>query len=130
MARPLPKLKRVRKSEPDRNTVTFMRRRKIPSKTQAAVLSKCSQRCALCFSLEGDLTEKNGQIAHLDQDSSNISEHNLAWLCLNHHTLYDSKTRQHKNYTIDEIRSAQGKLHSAIAEILTDRVHDSGSTVR
>jgi hypothetical protein len=42
------------------------------------------------------LSEKLGQIAHLDKDPSNAAEDNLAFMCLTHHALYDSKTSQHK----------------------------------
>jgi hypothetical protein len=69
------------------------------------------RRCCLCFGLDNDFTEKLGQIAHLDKDSANYSEDNLAWLCLPHHSTYDSKTSQHKNYTIEEAKRYE---HSCI----------------
>jgi hypothetical protein len=61
------------------------------------------------------LTEKHGQIAHLDQDPANTAEENLAWLCLEHHSLYDSSTSQHKNYTLAEAKKARDDLYAAIA---------------
>lgn len=82
---------------------------------ETAVLARSARRCTLCFHLTGDLKEKLGQIAHLDDDPSNRAEVNLAWMCLEHHSLYDSKTKQHKNYTIAEVKKARDKLYGAIA---------------
>jgi hypothetical protein len=91
-------------------------RKPIPRGTQLEVFDRCRRRCALCFWISGDLEEKHGQIAHLDDDPSNNSEDNLAFFCLSHHSVYDSKTRQHKNYTLEEAKAARAALHSAIAE--------------
>jgi hypothetical protein len=66
--------------------------------------------------LSGDLTEKHGQIAHLDQEPSNCTEDNLAFMCLVHHSLYDSHTSQHKNYTIAEVKVGRVRLYEAIAQ--------------
>ena len=35
---------------------------------------------------------------------------------LTHHTLFDSKTSQHKNYTIQEVRAARANLYEAVAQ--------------
>jgi hypothetical protein len=77
-------------------------------------LGNSRRRCALCYKLKGDLTEKRGQIAHLDQDPANYAEGNLAWLCLEHHSEYDSRASQHKNYTMAEVKKARDDLHAAI----------------
>ena len=37
-------------------------------------------------------------------------------MCLEHHSLYDSKTKQHKNYTMHEVKSARTKLYDLVAE--------------
>jgi hypothetical protein len=92
-----------------------MNRKKTPQEIETAVLLKCARRCALCFGLSHDLSEKHGQVAHLDQDRSNYAEENLAFLCMPHHSVYDSKTSQHKNYTIHEIKAMRESLHEAIA---------------
>jgi hypothetical protein len=92
-----------------------MARRRTPPAIETAVLVASGRRCALCFHLSGDLSEKNGQIAHLDQDPSNSAEDNLAFLCLDHHSEFDSKTKQHKNYTIHEVKAARQTLYAAIA---------------
>jgi hypothetical protein len=81
-----------------------------------AILANCARRCALCFHLNGDLQEKLGQIAHLDSDRSNGSESNLAFLCLAHHSLFDSTTSQHKNYTVQEVKDAKSRLCKLVAE--------------
>jgi hypothetical protein len=91
-----------------------MARRKTPPADETQVLIQCARRCSLCYYLIGDLTEKHGQIAHLDQDASNSSEGNLVFLCMEHHSLYDSKTSQHKNYTENEVRRARTMLYAAI----------------
>ena len=85
-------------------------RKKTPPDVETAVLAKSARRCALCFHLSGDLTEKHGQIAHLDSDRSNPAEENLAFMCLSHHSLFDSTTSQHKNYTIPEVKAARARL--------------------
>jgi hypothetical protein len=92
-----------------------MNRKRVPTEVETAVLTKSARRCTLCFFLFGDLNEKRGQIAHLDQDPSNYAEDNLAFMCLEHHSLYDSSTSQHKNYTLAEVKTSRIKLHMAIA---------------
>lgn len=89
-------------------------RRATPSATELLVLDRSRRRCALCYQIDNDLFEKHGQIAHLDQDPTNFAEGNLAWLCLRHHSLYDSKTSQHKNYTQAEVKAARSRLYAAI----------------
>jgi len=91
------------------------RRKRTPIDIETAVLANSGRRCTLCFYLSGDLAEKLGQIAHLDQDPSNRAEDNLAFMCLAHHSLYDSKTSQHKNYTMDEVKAARSRLYTAVA---------------
>ena len=90
-------------------------RTRTPLDVETAVLANSARRCALCFFLKGDLTEKLGQIAHLDQDRANGGEDNLAWMCLDHHSLFDSQTKQHKNYTIYEVKTARAKLYELVA---------------
>jgi hypothetical protein len=89
-------------------------RRDVPSWKCINRTYNSRRRCALCFKLKGDLTEKRGQIAHLDRNPANYAEGNLAWLCLEHHSEYDSSTSQHKNYTIAEVKQARDDLYGAI----------------
>jgi hypothetical protein len=91
-------------------------RKPTPPEIETAVLANSARRCSLCFHLNGDLTEKLGQIAHLDDDRSNAVEDNLAWMCLAHHSLFDSRTSQHKNYTIPEVKAARTRLYGLVAQ--------------
>jgi hypothetical protein len=91
-------------------------RKPTPGAIELSVLDQSRRRCALCFHLKGDLTEKLGQIAHLDDNPANYAEDNLAFLCMEHHSLYDSKTSQHKNYTVAEMKTARDRLYQAIKE--------------
>jgi hypothetical protein len=82
---------------------------------ETEVFANSRRRCALCFYLDGDLEEKHGQVAHLDKDRSNSKIDNLAFLCLPHHSIFDSTNSQHKNYTIKEAKLAREQLYQAIA---------------
>jgi hypothetical protein len=66
--------------------------------------------------LEGDFTRKKGQIAHIDQDSSNPDESNLVYLCFEHHDEYDSSTSQSKGITQAELRESKKSLLAAISK--------------
>lgn len=90
-------------------------RKSTPAEIETIILARSARRCALCFHLDGDLTEKLGQIAHLDGDRSNSAEDNLAFMCLAHHSLFDSTTSQHKNYTVAEVKAARSKLYDYLA---------------
>jgi hypothetical protein len=71
----------------------------------------------LCFGLRGDLSEKRGQIAHLDRNSTNDALDNLAFLCLPHHDQYDSRTSQSKGFEIGEIKHYRNLLYTEIARL-------------
>lgn len=86
------------------------KRKTIPKKTQTNVLTSSRRRCCICFALSKDTSEKKGQIAHLDQDNSNNEIDNLAFLCLNHHDEYDSKTSQSKGISEDEVKLYRSQL--------------------
>ena len=89
-------------------------RQKTNRDIEARVLMRTARRCCLCFRYRHDFDEKIGQIAHLDHDSSNSSEENLVFLCLEHHSLYDSRNSQHKNFTIMEVIAARDELYSHV----------------
>jgi hypothetical protein len=91
-------------------------RKRTPVDVETSVLAKSARRCVLCFSQKGDLMEKFGQIAHLDEDRANSAADNLAWMCLEHHSLYDSKTSQHKNYTVGEVKEARSRLYELVRD--------------
>lgn len=88
--------------------------RKKNPKAHVDVLLKSRRRCCLCFGLKGEPGEKKGQIAHLDHNPSNDKPDNLAFLCLDHHDQYDSKTSQSKSIQIKEIKAYREKLYQLI----------------
>lgn len=89
-----------------------MARAKIPQSTQTNLLVASRRRCALCFGLEHDLGVKAGQIAHVDRNPQNHDPENLAWLCLDHHDKYDSRTSQSKGLTEQELKHYRADLYS------------------
>lgn len=91
-----------------------MSRARISADVQAAVLLRARRRCCICFGLKRDTSIKQGQIAHLDGDSSNGAEDNLAFLCFDHHDQFDSTTSQSKNFTRVEVKAFRTELHAAI----------------
>ena len=92
------------------------KRKKIPKNIETEVLTKSRRRCCICFGINNDLDEKIGQIGHLDENRENNKFENLAWLCLVHHSLYDSTTSQHKNYTIQEVKEYRAKLYAELEQ--------------
>jgi hypothetical protein len=90
------------------------RRKYITKNTETNVLHNSGRRCCICYGINFDFEEKEGQIAHLDRDSGNNSEENLVWLCFVHHNKYDSSTRQGKNYTLNEVKTYKINLHETI----------------
>lgn len=66
---------------------------------------------------------KAGQIAHLDHDSSNNAEDNLAFLCFEHHDDFDSRTSQRKGLTLGEVRQFREELEAAIGKDFSVEVH-------
>jgi hypothetical protein len=99
-----------------------MARKPVPKDIQTNVLLSSRRRCCICFGLNRDSAMKVGQIAHLDQNSSNNSSGNLAFLCFVHHDEYDSTTRQSKNYTADEIKAFRTELVRALEEAFAQPV--------
>lgn len=87
-----------------------MKRKSFPSKVETFVLMASRRRCALCFGLDGDTTEKEGQIAHIDRNRANNAHSNAAWLCTKHHARYDTRSRQTKGHSTDELRAHQKQL--------------------
>jgi Rieske Fe-S protein len=86
-------------------------RKPFPQTAVTAVLIASRRRCALCYGLDGDTTEKEGQIAHVDRDASNVAEGNAAWLCTKHHSRYDARSQQTKGHTPKELVAYRGMLY-------------------
>jgi hypothetical protein len=87
------------------------RRKRVADAIQAEVLVKSRRRCCVCYGLKRDLKIKQGQIAHLDQNSANNIESNLAFLCFDHHDQFDSTTSQSKNLTAKEVITYKRELY-------------------
>lgn len=88
-----------------------MSRKNLSPAVETEILSRSRRRCCVCFGLNRDISEKRGQIAHLDQDSSNNKPDNLAFLCLDHHDQYDGRTRQSKGFTETEVKRYRTELY-------------------
>jgi len=91
------------------------KRKRIPEKTERAVLIASRRRCCLCLFLENDQGVKQGQIAHIDRNRANNGLANLAFLCLPHHDEYDTKRSQSKGLQASELRHYRDLLISAWA---------------
>jgi len=100
--------------------VGMAKRAKIPPATEAEVLRRSGRRCCICVALLRDVTVKQGQIAHLDQDATNNNLPNLAFLCLNHHDQYDGRTSQSKGFTELEVKSYRDQLYADLPSLLSD----------
>lgn len=88
-----------------------MSRPKVPKSVQNDVLTNSRRRCCICFGLNGDLDIKKGQIAHLDHNPENNAPDNLAFLCLDHHDEYDSKSSQTKSILDTEVKTYRADLY-------------------
>lgn len=84
---------------------------------EAEVLIKSGRRCCICFGLHSDLECKRGQIAHLDRNHQNNNVENMAFLCLQHHDEYDTRTSQSKGWTIKEAKRYRSMLYRTIEEL-------------
>ncbi|HMY56597.1 MAG TPA: hypothetical protein PK671_26745 [Candidatus Obscuribacter sp.] len=60
------------------------------------------------------MKETEGQIAHLDRDRTNAIAENLAFLCLECHKKYDTKSNRVLGFTAAEIRLYREKLCRAL----------------
>lgn len=88
------------------------KRRSVPESVQSKLVTACRRRCCLCVYLNDDRSVKAGQIAHIDRDSSNSNISNLAWLCLEHHDQYDSRTSQSKGMIPGELIKYKSALEN------------------
>jgi len=93
-------------------------RRRIPAEIEESVLVLSRRRCCLCFGLNRDLAIKQGQIAHLDGRPDNNDLDNLAFMCLEHHDQYDTRTSQSKGLTAREAKRFRKDLHEVIEKFI------------
>ena len=91
-----------------------MTKRQHVTSAETEVLRRSGRRCCVCFGLYRDLEVKPGQIAHLDRNSANSTVDNLAFLCLEHHDQYDTRTSQSKGLTLQEVNSYRTELYKTI----------------
>ncbi len=103
-----------------------MNRKSWPDDVVTAVLTQSRRRCAFCFYFEGDAAQKDGQVAHIDRDPTNVALENAAWLCLPHHNRYDSTSHQAKGHTPGELRAAQEALYQNVALLGPSRIARRG----
>ena len=96
------------------------RRKKTSPAIEARVLTQSRRRCALCVGLDGDFSQKIGQIDHLDGDPSNDCFENLVFLCLEHHAQKSSKSTQSKGFTNLEIREYRDRLYRRLGTTTDD----------
>jgi hypothetical protein len=89
-------------------------RKRISTSTETDLLLKSGRRCCICYLVNHDYSVKIGQIAHLDKNNANSHLENLAWLCLEHHNQYDSKTSQSKNFTKREVKEYRKLLYETV----------------
>ncbi len=94
-----------------------MARKALSEDTIRSVMVMARRRCCICFGLNRDTDLKQGQIVHLDRDPTNPELDNLAFLCLEHHDQYDSRTSQSKGLTAIEVRHFRQELHEAIEKL-------------
>ena len=90
-------------------------RRTFSAEVETKVFVASRRRCALCYGLDGDTTEKEGQIAHVDRNAANAAEENAAWLCMKHHSRYDSRSQQAKSHTPKELLAYRTMLYEHMA---------------
>lgn len=93
-------------------SVIAMARKNVPVDTQTEVLTRSRRRCSFCYFVDGNETEVQGQIAHLDHDPNNNDFDNLAFLCLKHHDRYDSKTSVSKGLSAGEVKHYRDRLYA------------------
>src|SRR5665647_3679337 len=94
-----------------------MARSKIPEAVEIEVLQLSSRRCAFCFGLQHDFSEKRGQIAHLNHKNDNNNRSNLVYLCLHHHEEYDSSSYQSKRLTLGEAVAYREELYTVVKRL-------------
>jgi hypothetical protein len=92
----------------------ILQRKQISKETEKRVLLASMRKCCLCYFLDNDQSVKRGQIAHLNQNSSQSAAANLVFLCLNHHDDFDSPRSQSKGFQSHEIREYRDRLHRAL----------------
>jgi hypothetical protein len=79
--------KRTVKKKAAKKATRKSRGRGVDSESQ--VLFDSKRRCCVCFCRNIDAEEKEGQVAHIDNDSANSDAENLVFLCSEHRSSLD-----------------------------------------
>jgi len=104
----------------------MIKRTQTPRQTEKRVLLSSKRRCCFCFGLSNDLKVKRGQVAHLDKNRSNHSFENLAWMCLDHHDQYDSRTSQSRGLSLQEAKTYRDHLYLFLEEKRAEGIKSFG----
>ncbi|MBD1899941.1 GUN4 domain-containing protein [Trichocoleus sp. DQ-A3] len=106
-----------------------MGRKPIPPSIEIEVLTQSARRCCICFGLYQKFDVIKGQIAHLDHDNTNNKLDNLAFLCLDCHDEYDSKTSQGKGLTLQEVKRYRKLLYQEITKLRSLRTTQAPASI-
>lgn len=106
-----------------------MGRKPIPPSIEIEVLTQSARRCCICFGLYQNFDVIKGQIAHLDHDNTNNKLDNLAFLCLDCHDEYDSKTSQSKGLTLQEVKRYRKLLYQEITKLRIVRTTQAPASI-
>lgn len=87
---------------------------------KALVAQQCRRNCCMCYGLKRQLVTVEGQLAHLDGDSSNTVVENLAYLCQPCHTQFDTKTNRVQGFTPQEVKFYQAELFRVLRTNLSE----------
>ena len=93
------------------------KRSRISEEVEQQIIRQSKRRCCLCFGLNGDEREKSGQLAHINRDPANSDEQNLAYLCLEHHSAYDTTSSQTRRFKPDELRHYKTHLYKHLGTL-------------
>ena len=107
-----------------------MARPRLSESVEVSVITESRRRCCICFGLDGDFSRKKGQIAHLDHDPANNDLGNLAFLCLDHHDEYDSRSSQAKGLKSSEVKIYRANLYHAVDRFLAMPVSLSATSAK
>lgn len=84
-----------------------------PKDVEAKILTESRRVCAFCHYFKNDNRPKmRGQIAHVDRDPGNVELENGAYLCKEHHDVYDAVSKQSKRLIPAELKEARDDLHA------------------
>jgi hypothetical protein len=95
------------------------RREPVPSDILNDLLFQSGRRCCICYGLDHDLNVKTyGKIVRLNRNSADNRPDNLAYLCLEHHNVYETGTP----LVMGDVKKFRASLYAEI-----DRMRRKGS---